>query len=221
MPPNEPMTSDPMFYALVAGTAVLSLGYQWGKRRNGQIVRAAFGALVDAVEPQEQSFTNIGGLTGYHAVLIPPEGTLVRRIEATITLLPRQAWLYLPVSLLIRRHDRLAISLELAEGSLAKAGEAHLVIPAHARRPTSRITGTEEMSEEIIDWSGTPFALYCSGGDGKSRLDELRTRMPAPGSLCHVAVVPSRSRVHVSMVPRPEDVAACVSSVYAWVRDWR
>lgn len=108
---NMQVTNQPVFYLFLAVSLLLSLGYIWGKRRNTRIHLSAFNAVVDFLKPKDQTFTNIGGLTGYHANIIPKINKTVRRVDLTLTMLPRQSWLYLPFSLILTRSDRLYVTL--------------------------------------------------------------------------------------------------------------
>ena len=220
MAQEGPIGGEPAFYVFVAATALLSLGYQWGKRRNEHIVRAVLGPIVDAMEPEDQQFTNIGGVTGYHAALTPQPGTAIQRVDITITLLPRQAWLYLPFSLLMRQRDRLVLSFAMAERAFSDVGEAHFIVPGHARSLTSRIANAQSLSKERFEWSGREFIFYHGGDRGEAKLRDLRARMQGPGPLHHVAIVPEAGRVHVSMAPRPESVGECFRTLYAWACEW-
>jgi len=96
-------------------SVLLTLGYFYGRRSNRRIYQSAFNDIVDVVKPDDQNFTNIGGAVGFHANLFIKKkgGTPFSRVDATITLLPRHSWLYLPISKLIRKYDRLFITLYL------------------------------------------------------------------------------------------------------------
>ncbi len=103
---NTEITTSPWFYLLIAASLFLTLTYSWGRRKNKRIFLSAFNGLLAVVNSKDQQFTNIGGIAGYHANIVPKNNTLVRRVDATITLLPRQSLMFMPFSLLVRRFDR-------------------------------------------------------------------------------------------------------------------
>jgi len=108
----EHIIMQPVFFLFVAFSFLLTVGYLWGRRQNKEISLAVLKDLIDVIRPDDQTFTNIGGAIGYHAnLLVKKKGALLSRADATITLLPRHSWLYLPISKIIRKYDRLFITL--------------------------------------------------------------------------------------------------------------
>ena len=146
---NTDISSQPVFYLFIAFTLLLTLGYSWGRRRNRGIHLSAFNALVETVQPKDQTFTNIGGLTGYHANLIPKQSAAVNRLDATITLLPRQSWLYFPFSLLTMRFDRLFISLSLTRKAVQGLKEGHLIEQGYASFRAPKIEAAERLRRSL------------------------------------------------------------------------
>ena len=214
---------SPALYLFLAATVLLSLGHLWGMRRNRLIVKRAFDALAEAIDPADRVFTRIGGSVGYHAVFTPKDTSRVAAADATITLLAREAWLYYPVSLLTRRFDRLYVTLHLKAGDgeawdIERGGEAHLIEERFAAFRGPKIARAGALRRETVPWGASRFLLYWESDGGRRRLRDLMDRLPAPGVLRHVAVVPARGHVHVFMIPRPREVAAVFGQVYAWRR---
>ncbi|MBN1556771.1 MAG: hypothetical protein JW951_01345 [Lentisphaerae bacterium] len=208
--------NGPALALFLAATVLLSLGHIWGLRRNRRLVRTAFEALEGAVGAADRTFTRIGGGVGYHAVFTPADRTGVTRVEATMTLLAREAWLYYPVSRLTRRFDRLYVTLCLAPGACADTGEAHLIEERFARFRGPKIVRAAALEQEPAAWGGRRFRLYWETRAGRDRLRGLMARLPEPGLLRHVAVVPARNRVHFFVIPRPGAVRRPAAAVYAW-----
>ena len=154
---NSDITQQPVFYLFIAATVLLSLGYTWGKRRNTRIYLSAFNALVDALKPKDQNFTNIGGLTGYHANIVPHKNRFVHHVEATITLLPRQSWLYYPFSKMIRRFDRLFVTMIYSKKAENLTAEGHLIEDRFSSFRGPKISNTEKLEQEELRWGKTPF----------------------------------------------------------------
>lgn len=103
----------PVFYLIIAFSGLITYGVYWGIRHNRRILFSVFNSLIAVVKPDEQTFTNIGGYVGCHANLYPREESPVVQVDATLTLLPRHAWLYMPVSILIMRYDRLFVTVHV------------------------------------------------------------------------------------------------------------
>ncbi|NQU03203.1 MAG: hypothetical protein HQ589_03530 [Syntrophaceae bacterium] len=101
----------PVLLLIFALSVFIGLGFSRGRKKNKRICLSAFHDLTRVFKPDDQTFTNIGGYVGHHATFCFQEKGGVCEIDATITLLPRHAPLYMPISKLIMRNDRLFISL--------------------------------------------------------------------------------------------------------------
>ena len=142
---HDYLVSEPLFWLFIAATAVLVWGYYWGEKENKRIYISAFNALVDIIKPLDQTFTNIGGLIGYHGNFVTSKDSPIEKVEATITFLARQSLLYLPVSILIRKHDRLFITLHLRQ---SPKEEGHLIEERYSRYRHARITNEARLKRE-------------------------------------------------------------------------
>ncbi|HOJ51265.1 MAG TPA: hypothetical protein PLT64_06315 [Syntrophales bacterium] len=192
------MASDPLFWAFVLFTVVLVYGFHWGRRENERIFRAAMQDLMEVLKPVDQTFTNIGGVVGYHARFSLGRDNWAEKVEATITFLPRHAWLYLPFSLLIRRHDRLFITVYLRK---PLAGEGHLIEKKYARLRQAKITHEERLTHEEVNWGDLPFHLFYERPAVKDLLLQLMEVKGAPGTIRHVAIVGGEKRCFFFIIP--------------------
>jgi hypothetical protein len=198
---NVDVTQQPIFYLFIAFTILLSLGYSWGRRRNKRIHLSAFNALVEALNPQDQKFTTIGGLSGYHANLIPRKNSFIRRVDATITLLPRQSWLYMPFSWLSMRFDRLFITLLFSKRAQKLLSEGHLIERRYAGFRGPKISNAESLQKEEFRWDNQEFILYYADQEIRAHLLQLKAKLGSPGPLRHIAIVPEQEQGHIFMVP--------------------
>ena len=148
------IASQPAFYLFIAFTTLLSMGFLWGRRANRRLYLSAFHDLVDIVQPEDQTFTNIGGLVGYHANLIVQRKGPVSRVDATITMLPRHSMLYMPVSKLIMRYDRLFVTIHLKPHV---PGEGHLIESRYAAFRGPKITNATRMQSQTVRWGSLDF----------------------------------------------------------------
>lgn len=212
--PYEHLMGEPLFYLFLALSFLLGLGYFWGKRINNGLFISAFNDLVDVVKPVDQRFTNIGGLIGYHANLLPPKQAPAERIDATLTFLPRQAWLWMPISKLLRKYDRLFITIYLRRDPIK---EGHLIEKGYARFRGPKITNEAALRKESLTWGGREFWLYFGNKAIRDELARLVADHADPGELRHVAVVPEQKRCFVFIVPRKGQVGRTFGPVYRWL----
>ncbi len=211
---HEYIVTQPLFYLFIAFSALLTLGFFWGNRANKRLFLSAFNDLVTVVRPVDQTFTNIGGLIGYHAKLITGKKNPVTRVDATITFLPRQAWLYFPISKLIRRWDRLFLTLYLKQ---APPEEGHLIEVGYAGFRGPKITNADRLNREKIRWGRYEFYLYYESVKIRDALLRFTQKNGDPGTLRHIAVVPAEEKCFVFMIPRKGQVATYFAPVYQWV----
>lgn len=216
---NPTVVSQPVFYLFMAFTILLVLGYCWGRRKNVKIYRQAFQELIGIFAPRYQKFTNIGGLTGYHANLFPEDGGAVARVDATITLLPRQALLYYPVSKFLRGFDRLFITLHIKEGLSAGMDEAHLIEKRYSGFRGPKITNQESLSCEEISWEGMKFILYYGSKRARGQLHRLLSKSGLPGQIRHIAFVPEQKKAFVFMIPGRESLSRTMPKVLCWLNE--
>jgi hypothetical protein len=212
--PYEHLIGEPLFYLFVAFSFLLGLGYFWGKRINNRLFLSAFNDLVEVVKPVDQKFTNIGGLIGHHANLLPPKQAPAERVDATITFLPRQAWLWMPISKLIRKYDRLFITIHLRREPVK---EGHLIEKGYARFRGPKITNEERLRKEAITWGGREFWLYYENNAIRDHLLRFVRDQETPGELRHIAVVPDQKKCFVFLIPRMGEVARTFGPVYRWI----
>lgn len=207
---------QPALLLLIAATVLLILGFAVGKRRNERIFRAAFRELCDAVKPADQTFTSVGGFSAYHAALVPRPDSWLERVEATVTLLPREALLYLPIGLLIRRSDRLFVTLTLTPEAARGWREMHLIEDRYSRFRGPKIANAEALERRTGPWGRYRFHEYCASPSDRPRIEALKRALREPGALRHVAVVPEHRRIFIFMIPKPGAVGPVVEAVLKW-----
>lgn len=208
----ENIMTQPIFFLFVAFSFILTLGYFWGRRQNRKIFLSALQDLVDVIRPDDQTFTNIGGTIGYHANLhLKKKDAPFSRVDATITMLPRHSWLYLPFSKLIRKYDRLFITLHLKRNPLE---ELHLIEKRYKGFRGMEISNADQLQMESIQWGTYDFYLFYQSGAGRDVLMRLTRECPDPGIIRHIAVVPEQKRGFIFMIPLIGQVARSLSPVY-------
>ena len=206
---------QPIFFLFIGFSFLLTLGYFWGRRSNRRIYQSALNDLVDVVKPNDQTFTNIGGAVGFHANLfVKKKGTPFFRVDATITLLPRHSWLYLPISKLIRKYDRLFITLYLKK---PPSEEAHLIESNYSKFMGSKIDNAHHLHHETVKWKNLDFHLYYSSREMLENMRSFMKKNPVPGIIRHIALVPEQKKGFIFMIPKLDQVARYFAPIYQWL----
>jgi len=212
---HEYIIMQPVFLLFVAFSFFLATGYLWGKRQNKKIVLAVFKDLMDVIRPDDQTFTNIGGAIGYHAkLLVKKKGALLSLADATITLLPRHSLLYLPLSKIIRKYDRLFITLYLKR---PPPEESHLIEAKYSGFRGSKIDNTQRLNREDVKWGKFDFHLYYESMAMRDNFTRLMGENPDPGTVRHIAIVPDQKKIFIFMIPQKGNVARYLAPVYRWL----
>ncbi|MBN1829236.1 MAG: hypothetical protein JW884_08865 [Deltaproteobacteria bacterium] len=215
MTSNEQIIYQPIFLLFVGISLLLTLGYFWGRRWNRQIMLSALNDLMSIVQPDDQTFTNIGGAIGHHANLfVRRKGAPFSRVDATITLLPRHSWLYLPISKFFRKYDRLFITLYLKQ---PPREEAHLIENSYSRFMGSKILNAGRLNHETVAWGKLSFHLYFASLSMRDKMLRFIGDNPDPGIVRHIAIVPDQKKGFVFMVPLKEQVARYFAPIYRWM----
>ncbi len=211
------VTSQPIFYLFLAVSLLLSLGYVWGKRKNTKIHLSAFNGVVGFLRPKDQTFTNIGGLTGYHANIVPHKNKSIRRVDLTLTLLPRQSWLYLPFSLVMKHTDRLYTTLLFGKKVKPSFGEGHLIEEQYAKTAQGTITDRDSFNSDPVQWGDKKFILYTKDEKLNAAFRELLAAVKDPLTVKHVAVIPDERKAYFFMVPLYGVVPLIFGDIYNWI----
>lgn len=204
----------PVFYLILAFSCLITYGVYWGIRYNRRILFSVFNSLIAVVKPDEQTFTNIGGYVGCHANLYPREECPVIQVDATLTLLPRHAWLYMPVSILIMRYDRLFVTVHMKP---RLPGEGHLIETKYAGFRGPEITNERKMNRDTIRWGRHDFHLYYDTYKVRDRLYGFIQQNPDPGAVRHIALVPHQRKGFVFLIPGEGRVDLSFAAVYEWM----
>jgi hypothetical protein len=215
---HDYLIREPLFYLFIAFSFLLGLGYFWGRRVNNRLFLSAFNDLITVIRPVDQTFTNIGGLIGHHGEFIPAKRSPVEKVEATITFLPRQALLYLPVSMVIRKYDRLFITIYLRH---KPGAEGHLIETGYSRFRGPKITNADRLKCEEVSWGGLRYYLYFETEDIRKQLVSFMQQNLDPGTIRHIAVVPKEKKCFVFMIPRRGSVARFFGPVYTWISKFK
>ena len=200
--------------AIVAVSGFIVFSFHSGKRKNKEICTATFNELMKVFKPDDQTFTNIGGAVGHHGTFSFKERGPVSRIDITLTLLPRQAPLYMPISKFLMRNDRLFISVYMR---YPPPGEGHIIEKDYTGFRGPEITNISRLHQGQFQWGGLAFSLYYEQDRMIDRFRELIGSLPDPGPIRHIAIVPDQRKGYIFMGLQQEPIEAYLSPVYNWL----
>ncbi len=190
-------------WAMIFAGLALALAYQRGRKVNLALIHRVSEALERAFEPDDKLYTWIGGLVGFHAKYHFESGP-VERIEATVTLLPRHSPLFMPISWLLFRSDRLFLTAFLRE---PLRGEWHVMTRSRLRRLSRELSARNLEQQDFPEPVEGDFLLLAPrngqgerAGEGPDDLASALARLvasqgPAARRLVHLALVPDRHTV--------------------------
>ncbi|MGB5991405.1 MAG: hypothetical protein WBG61_03660 [Desulfobacterales bacterium] len=199
---------------IVAIGAFIVFSFHSGKRKNREICTAIFKELMKVFKPDDQTFTNIGGVVGHHGTFSFKERGLVSRIDVTLTLLPRQAPLYMPISKLLMRNDRLFISVYMR---YPPPGEGHIIEKGYTGFQGPEITNISRLHQMEFQWGDLVFFLYYEQDRMIDRFKELIESLPDPGPIRHIAIVPDQRKGFILMGLQQAPIEAYLATVYDWL----
>jgi len=194
--------------------AFIAVSFHSGKRKNREIGIKTFEDLLKVFKPDDQTFTNIGGAVGYHATFSFKDRGPVSRIDATLTLLPRQAPLYMPISKFLMKSDRLFITVYMR---YPPPGEGHMIERDYAGFRGPEISNISRLRETQCQWGALSFSLYYEQDRMRDRFMELIGSLADPGPIRHVAIVPDQRKGFILMILHQGHIGAYLVPVYDWL----
>jgi len=199
---------------IVAVSAFIAFSFHSGKRKNKEICTATFNELIKVFKPDDQTFTNIGGAVGHHGTFSFKERGSVSRIDVTLTLLPRQAPLYMPISKFLMKNDRLFISVYMR---YPPPGEGHIIEKNYTGFRGPEITNISRLRQMEFKWDDLAFFFYYEQDRMIDHFKKLVESLPDPGPIRHIAIVPDQRKGFIFMGLQQEPIEAYLAPVYNWL----
>jgi len=199
---------------IIVVSAFIAFSFHSGKRKNKEICTDIFNQLIKVFQPDDQTFTNIGGAVGHHGTFSFKERGPVSRIDVTLTLLPRQAPLYMPISKFFMRNDRLFISVYMR---YPPPGEGHIIEKGYTGFRGPEITNISRLHQGQFQWGDLAFSLYYEQDRMIDRFRELTGALPDPGPIRHIAIVPDQRKGYIFMGLQQEPIETYLAAVYDWL----
>lgn len=206
---------EPYIVPLILLALITTGGYFWGRKKNRWIGGWIAKETEAALQPTETQYVNIGGTIGYHftyAVRAP-----FTEAKGTFTLLPRQSILYLPLSFLIRRHDRYYLQLYTEE---RLPGEAHILEEAYYRKDPNRITDAAAMRRDRVTMGGRAYVLLWRHAGLDRRLRQLLERLDGGETLVHFCCYPGNRNFFFYIAPTQGRLEPLLRAAVEEVKTW-
>ncbi len=190
-----------LLFALMVVAALTSIQFYKGRKLNIQLMQHYLRSIEEIVKPEDKDYVWLGGYIGFRAnYKINQEN--IRKLEYTLTLLPRHSLLYFPIALLTSRHDKLYVVLR-PFANIKR--EAHLIQKGYYRLKPN-IENEPLLQKEEIEIAGKTYeALYEKKRD-VIKLKELVESMSKPANIKHVSLTPKTNVFYVLMKPEPETI---------------
>ncbi len=184
---------------------VASLQYWRGRRLNLTLIRELSRQMEEALRPKEKNYTWIGGYVGVVAEYTL-EDENYSKVKATISLLPHHSLLYLPISLLLGRKDRVYF---LIYPKRTLKGKAHVL----SGKKSSSLKGLPRFSfVDSVTLKGVNLKRYYNSKDEAEFLTKVASWLKDPRSFEHLAANVEENAYYASMVVGRGDIADFLKS---------
>ena len=184
---------------------VASLQYWRGRRLNLTLIRELSRQMEEALRPKEKNYTWIGGYVGVVAEYTL-EDENYSKAKATISLLPHHSLLYLPISLLLGRKDRVYF---LIYPKRKLKGRAHVL----SGKKSSSLKGLPRFSfVDSVTLKGVNLKRYYNSKGEAEFLTKVASRLKDPRSFEHLAANVEENAYYASVVVGRGDVTDLLKS---------
>ncbi len=203
-----------LFPIIVILAGVVTIQFFYGRKLNLALMRNIIVTLEEVVKPKDQLYTWLGGYIGFKAEY-EVDDAVVEKIEATLTLLPRHSILYLPVSKITIKDDRLFIVLR---SRFPLKGDVHII-----RRGLYRfgkgIDDPMEYLDDRIALNGVEYDVFFKRKEDKDRLIKLISGLPVE-KIKHVSVTPSTRVIYAYIVPDRRTIEEVIPRMFRITREF-
>jgi hypothetical protein len=203
-----------LFAILVIFAGVATLQFFYGRKLNLVLMRSVAETLEDVVKPKDQLYTWLGGYIGFKAEY-DVDDPIVEKIEATLTLLPRQSIMYLPVSKITLRGDRLFI---VVRSRYSLKGDVHAIKKGTYRLSKGIDNEIEYLSEDVAV-NGAEFKVYYKKKRDRDKLLKHLNGLPVD-KVKHISVTPSTRVVYAFVAPEKRVIKEVIPRMVQIAREF-
>ncbi len=201
-----------VFPVLVIFAVVVAAGYFLGRRKNLVLMKRYANVLENALKPDDQQYTWLGGYIGFKAEYNGKWG-VVNKVRPTLHLKPRLSVLYYPIALLTMRHDKLYIVMETSKEI---QGEAHLIQKGYYRIIGPNIENVEKFHRRDVNLGGKDFELFYQERKEGERLlswaQELTTEF---NHVKHLSFTSSTNVIYAFIEPKEDLITTLLKKMPA------
>ncbi|HOK18025.1 MAG TPA: hypothetical protein P5272_03835 [Caldisericia bacterium] len=177
---------------------VVSLQFFQGRKLNVALMRYYIRGFENNLKPKDQLYTWIGGYVGFK-VQYEIDDDFIKQIEMSLTLLPRQSLLYLPISLITRRHDRLYVIIRLKQ----KLGYDAHIIKTNFYFPGPPLEDIKTYKKEIVNHDNNKFYIFYKNKDDIGALEKLVKRSMDFKNIKHIGYTRETNVIFLLLKPDP------------------
>jgi len=189
--------SSGAFVGFIIISLWLVIGFQIGQRRNLRYIKTISRVLEDTLRVRDKKYTLIGGVVGFHAEYRTGG---FERVEAIVSLIPRQSLLYLPLVWLRGGYDRLDL-IFYCKGSLS--GEAHIIKGPTPRSRVPGIINQDKLKTGVVKIGTVEYELLYSSAESVTPLLEVVKEFP---DVVHIAYTPEKMALYLRVRLDPGDI---------------
>ncbi len=201
-----------ILWAIMILAAVTSIQFYKGRQWNLKLMQHYLRSIEDVVKPEDKDYVWLGGYIGFRAKYKVNRDN-VRKLEYTLTLLPRHSLLYFPIALLTSRHDKLYF---VFKPFAQITREAHLIQKGYYRLKPD-IENEPLLQREEIEIAGKKYEALFEKRRDVEKLKSLVESMAKPANIKHVALTPKTNVFYVQMKPEPETISDDVKRLVDFV----
>lgn len=173
-----------------------TIAYFRGKKKNEWISGWISKDLEAVLKPIDTNYINVGGTIGYNFTYSMKKP--FKEAKGIFTFLPRQSALFMPISLLLTKHDKCYLQL-FVDGKLA--GEGHIISKSHFPRASRQILGIATLNKQEINHEGNNFILLWKEDEMKEKLEKFLTTFSYPELLLHFCCYEENKNFYLYVKP--------------------
>ncbi len=203
-----------LFPVIVILAGVVTIQFFYGRKLNLALMRNVIVTLEEIIRPKDQLYTWLGGYIGFKAEY-DVDDTAVEKIEATLTLLPRHSILYLPVSKITLKDDRLFI---VFRSRYPIRGDVHII-----RRGLYKfgkgIDNPMEYFDDRIALNGLEYDVFFKKKEDKDKLIKLISGLPVE-KIKHISITPSTRVIYAFITPEKRVIQEIIPRMFKITREF-
>lgn len=192
-----------LIFIFIITSAILTLQFFKGRRLNLMLMKSYLEEIESILRIKDKEYTWIGGYVGFKAGY-KIENRLFSVLELSLVLSPRQSLLYLPVSLLLFRGDRVFFLLTPRDRKITS--EVH-IIREGAFWFGPKIRRVRELKKRRISMFGVNFKAFYENEAALDKVLRLIGRYRGdPRIIKHIALVPYTNRLYLHLKPKVKEL---------------